>query len=793
MNESDEDRWFRIESLFQDALQREPDGRDAYLREACGGDSDLHREITSLLAHHHDVSSGKPWAAAAAHLIVQPPLEPGHQVGPYQIVSFMAAGGMGAVYRARDPRMGREVAIKISSDTFGDRFSVEIRAAAALNHPNICHIYDVGPNYLVMELVEGPTLKDRLRQGAISLPEVLHIARQIVNAMTAAHDKGIVHCDLKPANIKIKLDGLVKVLDFGLAEWIGIENSSTPKASLDPGQNGAIAGTAAYMSPEQAVGKRVDARSDIFSFGVLLYEMLVGAIHEESREGARATIMAAKPVSLVAPPDLSAIVNRCLCKEPEDRYHTAGELKAALHRMSAGMIDRASIAVLPFENVSAEPEDEYFSDGLSEEIINALARISDLKVTARTSSFAFRKTPQDIRSIADALGVSAVLEGTVIRSGNRVRVTAKLINSIDGNHLWSDNFDRELIDALAVQDEIAAAIAGVLQLQLAGKPALQRHRPLFQAHEAFLKGRHYLFKTTPEAMIRSKAFFEESIALDPEYPDPHDQLGTHYLMLWFAGLQPGSEVVSLVRMQAEKALSLHPTASRSRGLLAFVAAAFDYDWSEAQRQFQLALAAPDVPADVRFWHAFAYLPFFGRFAEAIRVMESLLEEDPLNVFWLVNHAGILFRAQMYDRSLQYVKKTLDLDQNIWMPHFGLGILNLHAGALRDSIDSFEKAYALAPWNVQILGHFAGALARFGDRNRAEALAKQIQNSPAHMVPVGMMLYHSICSEFDIGAEWFEKAIEFRDPLALIYWNNPTTQNLKESRHWPRLAEMLGKP
>ena len=443
-------------------------------------------------------------------------LQPGTRLGPYEVLSALGAGGMGEVYRARDTRLDRIVALKVLPARLAAepdrqrRFEGEARAIASLNHPHICQIYDIGPGYLVLEYVEGTS-----PQGPLAPEEAVRLGLQILSALEAAHGRRILHRDLKPANILVTATGDVKLLDFGLAKLMAADEDVTRT------MEGTVFGTAAYMSPEQAQGRTLDERSDVFSFGAVLYELLAGrqAFRGDTPFAAIAAVVNEEPPPLPAPALLERIVLRCLAKQPGDRFQKTTDVKAALAQMAAGpAAQRSSVAVLPFANMSRDPDDEYFSDGLAEEIINLLAHVPGLKVTARTSSFAFRGKEQDVRRIAEALGVSNVLEGSVRRAGSRIRVTAQLINAQDGYHLWSERYDRELTDIFAIQDDIAQAIAGALQVKLVANPA--RHTPNFPAYEALLKARHHARTYLPEAHARAREYCEQAIALDPQYAAP---------------------------------------------------------------------------------------------------------------------------------------------------------------------------------------------------------------------------------------------------------------------------------
>ena len=394
-------------------------------------------------------------------------LAPGTRLGPYELVAVIGAGGMGEVHRAIDTRLGRSVAIKVLHAENTDRFEREARAIAALNHPHICQLHDIGPNYLVMELVDGKPLC-----GPMPLDEAMRLALQICDALDAAHRANIVHRDLKPANVLVTASG-VKLLDFGLAKAAHplLVNGTDPTvAAPDVTQAGTVVGTAAYMSPEQATGANVDERSDIFSFGAVLYEMVSGrqAFRGASFIETLSAVVRDDPTPLDAPRHLATIINRCLCKSVAARFATIRDVSDAIRRAGEEPEESPpSIAVLPFANLSADPEQEYFSDGLADEIISRLARIRGLKIIARTSAFAFKGQHADVRKIAATLNVGHILEGSVRRSGNRIRVTAQLVTAADGSQLWSERYDRQMADVFELQDEIATAIATALRVALA--------------------------------------------------------------------------------------------------------------------------------------------------------------------------------------------------------------------------------------------------------------------------------------------------------------------------------------
>ena len=711
---------------------------------------------------------------------------PGIRLGPYELTAPLGAGGMGEVWKARDTRVDRVVAIKRLKAEHAERFKREARAIAALNHPHICQLYDVGSDYLVMEYVEGEILK-----GPVPLVDALRLAAQIAGALEAAHRKGIVHRDLKPANILVNESG-AKLLDFGLARMVEPMLSGDATISAAVSSPGAIVGTVAYMSPEQAQGQPVDARSDVFSFGAVLYELLSGhrAFVGETPFTTMSRVVNDAPASLEAPAALAGIVSRCLAKLPRDRFQSVTELAAALERIVVAPPDHhPSIAVLPFAQMSRDPDDEYFSDGLAEELINLLAHVPNLKVTARTSSFAFRGKDQDVRRIAEALGVRTILEGSVRRAGSRIRVTAQLINAEDGYHLWSERYDRELTDVFAIQDEIAQSIAGALQVKLVSNPA--RHTPNFPAYEALLKARHHARTYVPDAHARAEEYCKQAIALDPKYAAPHALLGFTYLFTTTHTGRPMAEVAPLVRHEARRALELDPFETDPHFLLGAVAAAVDYNWLDAAREFQLSMSSPSVSAEARWAYASLCVQPFGRFEESTMEMRRVVEKDPLSVIWRGVLMAHLVCAGRNEEALQEGEKALDIAQNEIHPHLAMAEAYLAMGNLTEAVASAERAHRNLPQQSMGTGFLAATLVRAGEPDRAAALLREMGDSPT---PIwGRAWYHLVCSEVEEAARWSAKMIDAREIFAVVYANSPYTKELRASSNWPRLVRMMNLP
>jgi len=719
------------------------------------------------------------------------PLAAGTRLGPYQILSALGGGGMGEVYRARDTRLERDVAIKVVAEPFAAdsdrlrRFEHEARAIAALNHPHICQLYDIGPGYLVLELIEGEPL-----HGPMPVEQALRLALQIVSALEAAHRQGIVHRDLKPLNIMVTRDGTVKLLDFGLAKLVSADAGVTQ--TID----GTVLGTAAYMSPEQAQGQSLDARSDVFSFGVVLYEMLSGnrPFGGTSTAEVLSAVLRDDPRPLQSPPAFARIVRRCLAKQPGERFQTMEELRVALELAATepaapASRHQASIAVLPFANMSADIENEFFGDGLAEEIINVLAQAPDLKVAGRTSSFFFRGKDVEFGEIGRRLNVEHILEGSVRKAGNRIRVTAQLIKVADGFHLWSERYDREVTDIFAIQDEITQAIAAALRTRLSPVAATPRRQaPVLRAYEAYLNARDDWFKPTPESLARVKKSLEHAIELDPNFALAYSLLGGHYTMLANLGIRPAREVIPLARAAEQEALRVEPSLPEAHALLG-VCAGDEYDWIEAKRQWRLAMAREPVSRDVRFWHGNHYLLPVGGAAAAVEEMARGLQEDPLNLLYRHHHAVGLRHAGRPDDAAAELRKVLEIDEHFPLALGSLGAVCWQQGRLEEALALTERAFALTPWAHPVIGQLAALRIRTGAVGQADSLLEKLGSGRAYGTSTGLAVFHAMCGEFDCAADWAEQGIEERyPPLFRIL-----APLLRPSPRWPALMTLMNLP
>ncbi|HUK30913.1 MAG TPA: protein kinase [Candidatus Acidoferrum sp.] len=717
----------------------------------------------------------------------------GARLGPYEVLALLGSGGMGEVYRAHDTRLNREVALKIlPAEKVADedrkrRFLAEAQAASRLNHPNIVTIYDISEDngvwFIAMEYVAGATLEQVNAVGGLPLKDAMKYAGEIADALAAAHTAGIIHRDLKPANIIITKEGRVKLLDFGLAKLIepGVPASEAATATMRT-VAGAIMGTAAYMSPEQAEGREIDARSDIFSFGLVLYEMLCGqrAFQRDSWVGTLAAILHDEPrplreIQAAIPPAIEHHVTRCLRKNPAHRFQTMLEVRQALAETGSSRVNSSSatssgamgdeapsIAVLPFVNLSDDKENEYFSDGLAEEIINALSKIPELRVIARASAFAFRDKEKDLRTIAARLKVGTILEGSIRKAGNRVRVTAQLIQVSDESNLWSERYDREMTDIFAIQDEISKAIAGSLRVKFAGP---QRGTKNIEAFQNYLKGLYFYQRYNQESLAKARESFEQALELDPGYASAHAGLAVFYFGLGALTIRRMAEMAPLAKSAAEKALAIDPTLSEAHSVLGLVSGAVEYDWKTAEHHYQAAMAVEPVPPLVRVRYALYYLTPLRRFQESVKQYQLALETDPLSMMVHFGLAFAFYCEGRYDEAIEHAANAVDLYPNYWLVHFGLGLALAQKGSLEKAIVSLEASLRHSPSFTLATGFLAAAYARFGNPSWAGKLMEEVRErgSRQYVSPACFGVYQAAIGQADQMFEFLRAALAERDP------------------------------
>ncbi len=756
-------------------------------------------------------------------------LQPSTRLGHYEITSLLGSGGMGEVYRAKDHKLGRDVAIKVLREELATdperlrRFEQEARSASALNHPNIITIHDIrlrqgyggqvgkteDVDFIVMEFVEGKTLREMLAAGPLPTKKLLQLATQIAEGLAKAHSAGIIHRDLKPENLMVTSDGYVKILDFGLAKLLpeavdfGSEEITISKELT---RAGVILGTVGYMSPEQVRGKAVDHRTDIFSLGTILYEMLSGqrAFHGDTSADTMSAILKEDPAELSTTtaqisPALEAIVSRCLEKNSEERFQSARDVGFALESISAERVeaipskpDAPSIAVLPFSDMSAQKDQDYFCEGLAEEIINVLTRVTGLRVIARTSAFAVARMGLDVREAGARLDVGSILEGSVRLSGQRVRVTAQLVTTSDGSHLWSERFDRELTDVLALEDEIAEAIAERLQVELKQNDRDQRRAEIdAEAHGLYLEGRYYFARGTPDALAQAKVCFERTIERDPNFALAFDSLAELYWYLGFFGNVPPREAFSQSTWHALRALELDDTLAETHALLGMLRKELDYNWPEVDRELRRARELNRESPLVRLRYAISGLLPHGRIDEAAVEVEAMLQSDPLSVFarWWV--ASMAYFGRCPERMIDEGQHMIALDPTQFLGHWVVGMACIESGAPDEAVTALERAHELSGGIPFTLGFLAYAYGRAGRRDDACRLLEHTETIAAedYVPPSTLALGHVGLDDWDAAFDWWNQAIEVRDPLIMPIKTFPFFDPVRGD---PRYRAMLRK-
>jgi|RhiMethySRZTD1v2_1073278.scaffolds.fasta_scaffold00038_18 serine/threonine protein kinase/tetratricopeptide (TPR) repeat protein len=734
---------------------------------------------------------------------------------------------MGVVYRAYDEKLHRDVAIKLlhhQPDEAGRaRILHEARASSSLNHPGICTVYEVEDqgehSFIVMELVEGRPLSDLIPPDGFPLESVRAYGIQIADALSHAHARGVVHRDIKPSNILVTTNGRLKILDFGLGAHVGTQFSDRTTQSNEVLSNAdALAGTLAYMAPEQLRGERPAARSDVWALGVVLYELATGTrpYTGDTQFTLSASILgdAPRPLPDRVPTGLKTIVSRCLTRDPAERYQDAGQVHAALEaleiqrrppstrrspRRSSSHTRVRSLAVLPLENLSPGPDDDFFADGMTDALITTLAQIRALRVISRTSIMRFKGTRQPLPEIAQALKVDAIVEGTVLRSHGRVRITAQLIHAASDTHLWANKYESDLRDVLTLQSDVARSIAHEIQIQLSPQEQtrLGRSRPVDPlAYEVYLKGRHFWYRRSPDALRKGVELLQQATSLDPSFALAHAAVAeAHASMGWdLFGLTAPSESFPLAKLAAQRALELDPNCAEAHAALGNTAMGFDWDWVTAEREFKHAIDLKPQYGPAHIWYSHL-LKAVNRTEESLAESRRALECDPLGLVLNMHMGWHLVYARQYEKAIEQCQKTLELDPTFILAHVFLGQAYEHSGAFSDAIAAFEKAVELSRRHPTYLADLGHGLAVAGRRADALNVLSELHEMSSHrfVASRGIAEIHLGLGEVDDAFVWLERGFQQRNGWLIHIRDNPRYDPVRQDPRYLDLVRRMNFP
>ena len=755
-------------------------------------------------------------------------LTPGTRLGPYEILSPLGAGGMGEVYRAKDTRLGREVAVKVIPERLASdpelisRFERETRAVAALSHPNIVTIHDVGRDrdlsYAVTELLEGDTLRVRIAQSPLSWQKAVGIAVSVADGLAAAHSRGIIHRDVKADNVLVTSDGRVKLLDFGLARWkpslprSGETSAPTAVSATEPGM---VMGTVGYMSPEQARGETADVASDIFSLGCLLYELVAGRPPFPGRTGVEimaATLRDEAPDLSESgpdvPPELARIVEHCLEKSPEERFQSARDLAFALRAVlttaagprtssgkGRGAID--SLAVLPFANSSADPEAEYLSDGLTETIIGKLSRLPNLRVMARSTVFRFKGKDVDALAAGRELNVRAVLTGRLLKRGESLVVRSELVDLTDGSQLWAGQYSQPLSELVRLEEEIAGQISENLRPKLTGQQKERvgrRYTESAEAYRLYLQGRFYWNKRTADGLRRGIEDFRKAIDTDPSYALAYVGLAEAYDVLGFYTILAPSDAFPKAKAAALRALEIDPDLAEARAPLAYATHYFDWNWSAAEEEYRRAINLEPNSSVARLWYA-NLLTTAGRFDEALAQFLRARELDPLSL--IANNAvgWLHYYARRYDEAIVEARKPIEMDPGFVVSHWTLGVCFERKGMEREALAEIEETVRLSGEDPLFLAALGRVQATFGHKERAEQILARLEKLRAsqYVSSYYVAAIAAALGDSDRAFELLERAFEERSHGLTFLLVDPGVDPLRPDPRFPEMLRRVGLP
>ena len=758
----------------------------------------------------------------------------GETVSHYRVVEELGRGGMGVVYRAEDLSLGRGVALKFLSESLagdslaGERFLREARTAAVLAHPNICTVYEIaehhGRRFIAMELLQGEPLRARMQGTPLPVDQVLDWGWQVCDALHAAHAAGVVHRDIKPANIFLTHGGALKVVDFGLAKTAAdTAAADQPTQSLHLTNPGTAVGTVAYMSPEQARGLALDARSDLFSLGVVLYELITGRLPFPGNTSAEmfAALLHRAPepplnFNRAVPARLQEIVAKALEKDPDVRYQSAAEMRADLKRLkrdtesgpvplakakplrapksAARMLD--SIAVLPLVNSSGEAETEYFVDGVTETIIASLSQLPKVRVMARSTVFRYKGKDIDAQTAGRELNVRAVLTGRIVQRGDSLIIGAELVDTADGAQLWSCYYNRKMADVFALQDQIASDIVGGLRVKLTPEQKKRMRRASTTdtvAYQLYLKGRHNANRRSAEGFQRAIEFYKQALEKDPDYALALTGMADVFVTAAFYGVGDSMQALGTARRMTERALQLAPTLSEAHVSHAGILAAYDWKYAEAEREFRTAIELNANNAAAHHWYSLLCLNSLRRHSEAIEEMRRAHELDPLSPPVNAHYSAVCGFAGEYDRGIAIGRNALEFDPNNAEIHWTLATCYEGQGKFEEAIRLMARAAELSQLPRYSVG-LAQARILAGQTEEARALLLAIESTAGPRIPADVGYAFGSLGDREKFRYWAERAFTDHHPMLPVLLALPSmTPQLLSDPFLHELRRRVGVP
>jgi TolB-like protein/Flp pilus assembly protein TadD len=844
------EEWARVKDLFHEALERRAEEREAFLDDRCGADAPLRQAVVALLDSHEragaflETSTGVDRAAAGllGYEEAAQALAPGAHVGPYEVVALLDAGGVGEVYRARDPRLGRDVAVKVLQAHYSKdaerlrRFESEARTAGAISHPNILTVFDVGwalgAPYLVSELLEGETLGQRLARDPMGFREAVECAVQIASGLEAAHAKGIVHRDLKPDNVFLTKQGAVKILDFGVAKLLS-EPGAVPRetSGIERGGGSTLMGTPGYIAPEQLEGGVVDHRADVFALGALLYRTVTGrpAFPEGATTERLGATAAGEPQPFSprdgVPAALQRIVRRCLERRPEARFQSAHEVKAALdgllrrspsrRRLRVLVVGAAavcllalvglrlretrrapdgrvrSLAVLPIEGPTPDGAQQYLADGMTDGLITEIGRAGSdgLRVIARGSVMGLRGSKEPLPRIGDALGVESLVVGKVGRNGDEVRLTLRLLRAATGEELWSGDYSGRISEIGSLQRSAAEAISEQVAPARRRPPTAPGREPTsIQAYEAYLRGRYYWNRRTEEDVRRAIDEFNRALALDPLYAQAYTGLADAFVSLGdVLYLMPSADAFARAEAASLRALELDPTQAEAHATLGHLRM-HAWRWREAEAEFQSAIRLYPGYATAHHWRAFN-LASTGRRDEAVAAVERAQSLDPLSPIINADHAQILYFVGRNEEAVQQCLRTLQITPGFPEARRILFLSLVRTGHEDEALRELDAYYRLPDGGPGASVGYAYAV--LGRRSEALAVLRQQESRPRKdfVPPYNLAVVHAALGDVDRAFALLDEALAMKDTETMIL---PVDPRLEALRKDPRFAALLGR-